>query len=85
MEWAYGWFLGRTTVGVPVAHTRPRGAGQDGLTPSGANRNQGAESTLMWLIALGADPRARSRRGAVTGSAGAPEPPGAAKVGVARA
>ena len=29
-----------------------RGAGHDGLTPTGVNRNQGAESTLMWLIAL---------------------------------
>ena len=24
----------------------------DGLTPEGVNENQGAESTLMWLIAL---------------------------------
>jgi hypothetical protein len=29
-----------------------RGACHDGLTPSGLNGNQGAESSLMWLIAL---------------------------------
>jgi hypothetical protein len=28
-----------------------RGACYDGLTPRGVNRNQGAESTLMWLMA----------------------------------
>jgi hypothetical protein len=51
MERAYGWFLGRNDVGRPVAEAE-RGASYDGLTPNGVNRNQGAESTLMWLIAL---------------------------------
>lgn len=51
MEWAYGWFLGRNDGGRSVA-VPEIGGGQDGLTPSGVNANQGAESTLMWLIAL---------------------------------
>jgi hypothetical protein len=51
MEWAYGWFLGRNDGGKPVA-VPETGGGQDGLLPSSVNPNQGAESTLMWLIAL---------------------------------
>jgi hypothetical protein len=51
MEWAYGWFLGRNDLGVQVA-LPGEGACNDGLTRTGANTNQGAESTLMWLIAL---------------------------------
>lgn len=51
MEWAYGWFLGQNDGGQPVALPQT-GGGHDGLTTSGVNTNQGAESTLMWLIAL---------------------------------
>jgi hypothetical protein len=51
MERAYAWFLGRNDLGVTIA-VPERGAGFDGLTPEGVNENQGAESTLMWLIAL---------------------------------
>jgi hypothetical protein len=51
MEQAYGWFLGRNDIGVQLADPL-RGACRDGLTPSGANANEGAESTLMWLTAL---------------------------------
>jgi hypothetical protein len=51
MEWAYGWFLGRNDLGVQVA-VPGEGACNDGLTRTGVNTNQGAESTLMWLIAL---------------------------------
>ena len=50
MELAYAWFLGRNDLGRSVANPT-RGAGFDGLTPSGLNTNQGAESTLMWLMA----------------------------------
>jgi hypothetical protein len=50
MELAYGWFLGTNDLGRPVAHPK-RGACSDGLTPGGLNTNEGAESTLMWLIA----------------------------------
>jgi hypothetical protein len=51
MEMAYAWFLGANDLGVPVA-VPERGACFDGLTPGGVNENQGAESTLMWLVAL---------------------------------
>jgi hypothetical protein len=51
MERAYAWFLGGNDLQVPVAVPQ-RGACFDGLTPEGVNENQGAESTLMWLIAL---------------------------------
>lgn len=50
MERAYAWFLGENDVGVNVAIPE-RGASFDGLESRGVNRNQGAESTLMWLIA----------------------------------
>jgi hypothetical protein len=51
MESAYGWFLGRNVAFTPVADPAS-GAGGDGIGPAGVSRNQGAESTLMWLIAL---------------------------------
>lgn len=51
MERAYAWFLGKNDLGVDVADPK-RGAGYDALTPQGVNTNQGAESTLMWLIAV---------------------------------
>jgi hypothetical protein len=50
-EAAYGWFLGRNDIGVPIAEP-DRGGCCDGLTETGVNPNQGAESTLMWLTAL---------------------------------
>jgi hypothetical protein len=50
-EAAYGWFLGDNDLGVALADPA-RGACCDGLTPTGPNENQGAESTLMWLTAL---------------------------------
>jgi hypothetical protein len=51
IERAYAWFLGQNDLGLPVAQPE-HGASSDGLTPGGINTNQGAESTLMWLIAL---------------------------------
>ena len=51
MERAYAWFLGDNDLHVSIADPQ-RGACFDGLTPQGVNTNQGAESTLMWLIAL---------------------------------
>jgi hypothetical protein len=50
MELAYAWFLGANDLALEVADP-DRGGGRDGLTPRGVNTNQGAESTLMWLIA----------------------------------
>jgi hypothetical protein len=62
---AYAWFLGANDVGVVVADPE-RGACHDGLTPTGVNLNQGAESTLMWLIAL---EHVRAIRGAAAAGA----------------
>jgi hypothetical protein len=50
-EMAYGWFLGDNDTGVPIANPLSGGC-FDGLTPSGPNQNQGAESTIMWLNAV---------------------------------
>jgi len=50
-EWAYAWYLGRNDLGIAVAEPE-RGASHDGLTRDGMNMNEGAESTLMWLLAL---------------------------------
>jgi hypothetical protein len=50
-EMAYAWFLGANDDGVEVAIPLA-GACRDGLTPTGLNDNQGAESTLAWLTAL---------------------------------
>ena len=51
MERAYGWFLGANDRDVAVASPGD-GACFDALTPDGVNANQGAESTLVWLLAL---------------------------------
>jgi hypothetical protein len=51
VESAYSWFLGRNDAHTPVAEPAT-GACNDGIGPAGVSRNQGAESTLMWLIAL---------------------------------
>ena len=64
VEAAYGWFLGDNDVGAALANPMTGGC-HDGLTPRGANLNQGAESTLMWQIALEQVRRIRGS-GAVT-------------------
>jgi hypothetical protein len=51
VESAYAWFLGDNEVGVAVADPATGGC-HDGLTTRGVNMNEGAESTLMWQIAL---------------------------------
>jgi hypothetical protein len=50
MERSYEWFLGGNDLGLAIADP-VRGACRDGLTATGVNMNEGAESTLMWLIA----------------------------------
>ena len=75
VELAYGWFLGDNDIGLPMADPIT-GAGFDGLERAGVNRNQGAESTLMWLTALehvrtirlGARPTPMIDRGAAAAS-----------------
>lgn len=45
------WFLGKNDLNVPLYDYRTGGC-CDGLTPTGPNRNQGAESTLAWVLSL---------------------------------
>jgi hypothetical protein len=45
------WFLGRNELSVPL-YDFASGGCSDGLNPNGASANQGAESTLAWLISL---------------------------------
>ena len=44
------WFTGRNALGLPLLDPETGGC-HDGLSEHGVNRNQGAESTLAWLIA----------------------------------
>ena len=48
---AYRWFLGANDGGVALADP-DRGACRDGLEAGGVNRNEGAESTLVWLLSV---------------------------------
>jgi len=45
------WFLGRNDLNVPLYDYKTGGC-CDGLTPDGANQNQGGESALAWLLSL---------------------------------
>ena len=55
--------------------TRRAARCRDGLEPDGVNRNQGAESTLMWLTALENDPRDPRARRRSAGAAPTPAEP----------
>ncbi len=48
---AFNWFLGENDCSS-VLYDDSTGGCQDGLTPHGPNLNQGAESTLAWLLSL---------------------------------
>lgn len=50
-ERCFGWFLGRNDISTQIYDFETGGCG-DGLLPNGVNANQGAESTLSWLISL---------------------------------
>ncbi|RYF93010.1 MAG: glycosyl transferase, partial [Chitinophagaceae bacterium] len=49
MYLSYQWFLGVNSLHLPLYDYETKGCG-DGLQVSGVNRNQGAESTLAYLI-----------------------------------
>jgi glycosyltransferase involved in cell wall biosynthesis len=51
MRLAFDWFLGVNDLNVPLYNFRTGGC-SDGLTAQGPNQNQGAESTLCFLLAL---------------------------------
>lgn len=46
---AFEWFLGRNRLGLPL-YDPDTGGCYDGLEPSGVNQNQGAESTISYLL-----------------------------------
>lgn len=46
---AFEWFLGRNRLGLPL-YDSDTGACYDGLEPNGVNQNQGAESTISYLL-----------------------------------
>jgi hypothetical protein len=48
---AFEWFLGRNDLGQPL-YDPATGGCRDGLHPDRTNQNQGAESTLAFLLAL---------------------------------
>jgi hypothetical protein len=51
MQRAFDWFIGDNDVGAPLYDPKTGGC-CDGLEPDGVNRNQGAESTLSYVMAL---------------------------------
>ncbi len=46
---SYLWFLGENSLRIPLYDSETKGCA-DGLHRGGVNRNQGAESTLAYLI-----------------------------------
>ena len=52
MKISFQWFLGRNDLGQTLYDFQSGGC-CDGLQGQGVNHNQGAESTLCWLMALG--------------------------------
>ena len=48
---AFHWFTGENDSSQPV-YDFATGGCRDGIHPHGVNPNQGAESTLSWLISL---------------------------------
>ncbi len=51
MNWAFNWFLGQNDLHYPV-YNEANGGCCDGIRPGSVNQNQGAESTLSYLMAL---------------------------------
>ena len=50
-EPCFGWFMGRNDISTPIFNFETDGC-YDGLEHHGVNKNQGAESTISWLISL---------------------------------
>jgi len=47
----FNWFLGHNDLNMPLYDPKTGGC-RDGLMVDGINQNQGAESTLAWLLSL---------------------------------
>ena len=50
-RFCFDWFLGKNDLNAPI-YDYTTGGCRDGLGAEGANLNQGAESTLVWLLSL---------------------------------
>ena len=61
MREAFAWFLGANRLGAPSTTSATAGC-RDGLGESAPNLNQGAESTISFLLSLHRDAGARRRR-----------------------
>jgi len=59
-EKVFSWFMGNNLIGKRI-YDDASGGGHDGLTPSGINENEGAESTLSYLGARIIMERLRSK------------------------
>jgi glycosyltransferase involved in cell wall biosynthesis len=73
-ERAFEWFLGRNDLGLPLCDLRT-GACHDGLHPDQVNANQGAESTLAYLVAVAEMRLAEQAIVLSNGSSASPETP----------
>ena len=51
MRRCFEWFMGKNELGAPLVDFKTRGC-CDGLAAEAVNVNQGAESTLSWLLSL---------------------------------
>ena len=58
----FDWFLGRNDLQVPLFDSGTGGC-CDALTSVGRNQNEGAESTVAWLLSVIAMQEARVRHG----------------------
>ena len=47
----FNWFLGHNDLNMPLYDPKTGGC-RDGLMADGINQNEGAESSLAWLISL---------------------------------
>jgi hypothetical protein len=47
----FNWFLGHNDLNMPLYDPKTGGC-RDGLMANGINQNEGAESTLAWLLSL---------------------------------
>jgi hypothetical protein len=47
----FNWFLGQNDLNMPLYDAKTGGC-RDGLMADGINQNQGAESSLAWLLSL---------------------------------
>jgi hypothetical protein len=70
----FDWFLGRNDLQVPLFDSATGGC-SDALTSVGRNQNEGAESTVAWLLSVIAMQEARVRHTMQTPSEALPAVP----------